>query len=115
MHVQYGFGIFNTGVEVHTNEWTCGNQQYNLPGIFRVKKPGNLKSFSDIDGVYTFFKTLSMNTTSRTLPETLCQLILIDLFLGAFSDIFEIPGLEYFVIFHWNEARKSGTSFCLHF
>lgn len=69
VHIQYGFGIFHTGVEVHRNEWAYGGHQYDLPGIFRMKQPRNLKSLSDIDGVFTFLKTLPMGTTGRTLPE----------------------------------------------
>lgn len=69
VHIQFGFGVFHSGVEVHGNEWAYGGHKYDLPGIYRMRKPRNLKSLSSIDGTFTFLKTLQMGTTERTLSE----------------------------------------------
>ncbi|KAH9404689.1 Desumoylating isopeptidase 2 [Tyrophagus putrescentiae] len=65
----FGLGIYHSGVEVYGSEWAYGGYPKPIASIYRMRKPRDLTSLSDIDGRFHFVQTIEMGKTHFTLKE----------------------------------------------
>ena len=84
-----GLGIYHSGVQVYGNEWAYGGYPKPVASIYRMKKPCDLSSLSDIDGKFHFKESIEMGTTNCTYEDvrqivSLCLLYNIGPFINFF-------------------------------
>lgn len=59
-----GLGVYHTGVQVYDHEWAFGGHPYSISGIFTMVKPRDLKSLTNIDGLYDFKQCIRIGHTT---------------------------------------------------
>lgn len=64
-----GLGIYHSGVEIFGMEFAYGGYNKPVPSIYRMKKPRDLASLSDIVDRFHFKETIELKPTNYSYQE----------------------------------------------